>query len=111
MIHTYCCMHMSKMAIEINVRIVSMLHAYVENGRRNSNEYSVHRGFGGSFWRAPLNYKKEHAPINYETTKKVSFCVCGCLETPAGGGLAKRNGPGAGAKGQEQGEGSGLGLV
>ena len=32
---------MSKMAIEINVRIVSMLHAYVENGRHNSYAYSV----------------------------------------------------------------------
>ena len=66
---------MSKMAIEINVRIVSMLHAYVENGRRNSNAYSVHRGFGGSFWRAVLNFKKEYTPIKH---KLGSLCVCAC---------------------------------
>ena len=29
------CIHMSKMAILINVHILSMLHVHVENGRRN----------------------------------------------------------------------------
>ena len=29
------CIHMSKMTIVINVHILSMLDAYVENGRRN----------------------------------------------------------------------------
>ena len=66
-------MHMSKMAIVIDVNILSMLHAYVENGRRNWHAYSVHRGFGGSFWRAVLHYKKENT---YKTTKPGSFCVC-----------------------------------
>ena len=68
-------MHMSKMAIVIDVNILSMLHAYVENGRPNSNAYSVHRGFGGSFWRAVLNYKKN---THLQSTNRALF-VCACL--------------------------------
>ena len=67
--------YMSKMTIVINVRIVSMLGAYAIKGRRNWHVYSVHRGFGGSFWRAVLNYKKN---THLQSTNRALF-VCACL--------------------------------
>ena len=77
---------------------------HVENGRVVIDmhiQFIVHRGFGGSFRRAVLNYKKNTQPPTKHKSGFLSVCV------PAGWGWLKGTGRGLGLRGRSR-EGSGL---